>query len=287
MHRIRLIALDMDGTLLLSDHETVPQRNIDAICRAESIGIRVAISTGRMLEDAGDFIRRYHLPCMIMAGNGARASDGPLPEGNMLYAGNLDPQDAHKALDILLPSGFMVNGFEDGVVHSAGNVQGRKYHLVYRGLIEDRYGEESIRGAADRGLLKIFAIGDGFAGDLYDPKVEPVRKQLQAALPHLPITSSGAGNLELTSPEAGKGKTLKRVAEHFGLSAENVMAVGDAGNDLSMLEYAYHSVAMGNATPEVQAACRYQTGTNDECGVAQIIEQVIEAVLASRGENHE
>lgn len=286
MHRIRLIALDMDGTLLLSDHETVPQRNIEAICRADRLGIRVAISTGRMLEDAGDFIRRYHLPCMIMAGNGARASDGPLPEGKILYASNLEPCDAHKALDILLPSGFMVNGFEDGVVHSAGDVRGRKYHLVYRGLIEDRYGEESIRAAADRGLLKIFAIGDGFAGDIYDPKIEPTRRQLEAALPHLPITSSGAGNLELTSPDAGKGKTLERIAAHYGLARENVMAVGDAGNDLSMLEYAYHSVAMGNATPEVKAACRYTTATNDECGVAQIIEKVIDAVLADRSDLH-
>lgn len=286
MHRIRLIALDMDGTLLLSDHETVPQRNIEAICRADRLGIRVAISTGRMLEDAGDFVRRYHLPCIIMAGNGARASDGPLPEGKILYASNLDPRDAHKALDILLPSGFMVNGFEDGVVHSAGDVRGRKYHLVYRGLIEDRYGEESIRAAADRGLLKIFAIGDGFAGDIYDPKIEPTRRQLEAALPHLPITSSGAGNLELTSPDAGKGKTLKRIAAHYGLTRENVMAVGDAGNDLSMLEYAYHSVAMGNATPEVKAICRYTTATNDECGVAQMIEKVIDAVLADRGDLH-
>ena len=286
MHRVRLIALDMDGTLLLSDHETVPERNVEAIQRADSLGIRVAISTGRMLEDASDFIRRYNLPCMIMAGNGARAIDGPMPEGKILYAGNLDPCDAHKALDILLPSGFMVNGFEDGVVHSAGDVRGRKYHLVYRGLIEDRYGEESIRAAADRGLLKIFAIGDGFAGDLYDPRIEPTRKKLEEALPHLPITSSGAGNLELTSPDAGKGKTLERVAQYYGLTRENVMAVGDAGNDLSMLQYAYHSVAMGNATSEVLSACRYTTATNDECGVALIIEKVINEVLKAQGENN-
>lgn len=277
-----MIALDMDGTLLLSDHHTVPQRNADAIRRAHSLGIHVVISTGRMLEDASDFIKRYNLPCMIISGNGARASDGPLPEGKILYASNLLPQDAHTALDILLPSGFMVNGFEDGVVHSAGNVCGRKYHLVERGLIEDRYGEESIRAAADRGLLKIFAIGDGFAGDLYDPRVEPVRRALEKALGHLPITSSGAGNVELTSADAGKGKALAYMAGLLGLTRENVMAVGDAGNDLSMLEYAYHSVAMGNAVPEVHAACRYTTASNDECGVAQIIERVIEAVLADR-----
>ena len=55
---------------------------------------------------------------------------------------------------------------------------------------------------------------------------------------------------------------------------------------MNMLEYAYHSVAMGNATQQVREHCRYLTATNDECGVAQIIEQVIEHVLADRGETH-
>ena len=56
------------------------------------------------------------------------------------------------------------------------------------------------------------------------------------------------------------------------------MAVGDEENDLSMLQYAYHSVAMGNASEAVRRVCRYVTATNDECGVARIIERV----LASR-----
>ena len=63
----------------------------------------------------------------------------------------------------------------------------------------------------------------------------------------------------------------------MGITREEVMAVGDAGNDLNMLEYAYHSVAMKNARPEVLAACRYTTASNEEYGVARIIEQVLSA----------
>lgn len=283
MHRVRLIALDMDGTLLLSDHWTIPDRNVQAIRRAHEAGIRVVISTGRMVEDASDFIRRYDLPCMIIAANGARASTGPMPEGEWIYRCSLKPEDAHKALDILMPTGLMINGFEDGYVHSVGGKEGSKYHLVSRGLIQDRYGEQTIRQAADRGILKLFAMGDGFAGDLYDPRVEPARRAVEAELSHLQICSSGPGNVEITSADAGKGKALERVAAMLGLCREQVMAVGDAGNDMNMLEYAYHSVSMGNAVPEVLAACRYTTGTNDECGVAQIIEQVIEQVTAAKG----
>lgn len=275
MRRVRLIALDMDGTLLMSDHHTLPQRNIDAIREADRKGIRVAISTGRMVEDASDFVRRYDLPCMIIAANGARACSGPMPGGEMLYRCRFVPEDAHAALDILMPSGLVIHGFEDGIVNTVDNGSGRKYHLVYRGLIEDRYGETELRRAADRGLMKLFAVGDGFAGDVYDPRVEPVREQLKRALPHLQITSSAPGNIEIMPPDAGKGTALAHVAKTLGLARENVMAVGDADNDLSMLDYAYHSVAMGNAAPELRARCRYVTAANDECGVAQIIERVI------------
>lgn len=277
MNRVRLIALDMDGTLLASDHHTVPQENIEAIRRADAMGIRVAISTGRMVEDASDFIRRHDLPCMIVAANGARACTGPMPGGAWLYRCNLDPADAHRVLDLLMQTGLAIHGFEDGVVNTVDNGSGKKYHLVYRGLIEDRYGEKEIRKAADRELMKIFAVGDGFAGDVYDPRVEPVRRRLMEEMPHLQITSSAPGNVEIISPQAGKGTALSHVAAQLGLTRENVMAVGDAGNDLNMLEYAYHSVAMANATDDVLACCRYVTASNDDCGVARIIEKVMEA----------
>jgi len=277
MNRVRLIALDMDGTLLASDHHTVPRENIEAIMRAHGMGIRVAISTGRMVEDASDFIRRHDLPCMIVAANGARACSGPVPGGEWLYRCNLDPADSHRALDLLMETGLAIHGFEDGIVNTVDNGSGKKYHLVYRGLIEDRYGEAEIRRAADRGIMKLFAVGDGFAGDVYDPRVAPVREKLLKEMPHLQITSSAPGNVEIISPLAGKGTALSHVANSLGLTHENVMAVGDAGNDLNMLHYAYHSVAMGNATLDVLACCRYRTASNDECGVAKIINRVIAA----------
>ena len=79
-----LLSVDFDRTLTAPD-SSIPQRNIDAIRKADSLGIRVAISTGRMIEDASDFIRRYDLPCMLIAANGARAASGPMPGGEMLY----------------------------------------------------------------------------------------------------------------------------------------------------------------------------------------------------------
>lgn len=280
MNPVRLIALDMDGTLLLSDHRTLPQGNIEAIRRADAAGIRVCICTGRMLEDASDFIHRLGLPCMIIAANGARASDGPLPEGHVLLRRSFTPSDAHRVLDALLPFGLMVNGFEDGLVSTVQDGTGRVYHLVERGLMPVRYGEEALRAAANRGLMKIFAVGRGSGiGDDDDARIASAREAVRAALPQAQITSSAPGNLEIMPEGVSKGTALTAVASSMGLTRKNVMAVGDAANDLSMLEVAAYSVAMGNATREVLAACRYRTATNDELGVAKIIDRVLDGSL--------
>ena len=279
MKRVKLIALDMDGTLLLGDHWTIPQENVDAIRRAEAAGIRVCINTGRMFEDASDFVSRYALPCAIISGDGTRVHTGAAKSGERVFCRNLAPGDAKRAIELSLESGLTIHAFEDGFVNSVIGERGTPYHLLERGLIGVRYGEEELFAAADRGLLKIFVVSEGFAGSVFSEKVPPLREKLKLELPHLEISSSGLGNIEIVSAEAGKGRALDAYARMLGLTREEVMAVGDAGNDLNMLEYAVHSVAMANARPEVLAACRYTTGSNEACGVAQIIN----CVLAAQG----
>ncbi len=277
MKRVKLIALDMDGTLLRSDHWTIPQQNIDAIRRAQAAGVHVCINTGRMLEDASDFLKRYDLNCTIISGDGTRICTGLVGVGDVIFRQNLAVEDAKRAIELSLASGLTIHAFEDGVVNTVIGENGAPYHLLERGLIGVRYGEAALYEAAERGLLKIFVVSEGFAGSVYSDKVPPLREKLREMLPHLEISSSGAGNIEIVSQDAGKGRALAVLAQRLGLGAEEVMAVGDAGNDLNMLEYAYHSVAMANAKPEILSACRYTTESNEECGVARIIERVLTA----------
>lgn len=273
MHRIKIIALDMDGTLLASDHWTIPQDNVDAILRAHAAGICICICTGRMLEDASDFARRMNLPCMLIACNGTRAADGLLPGAHVFWKCGFDSCDAHAALDILLSSRLSVNALEDGLVTTVTPDKRWKYHLVKRGLVKAAYGAEAIRAAADRSVMKFFAVADAAS----EQELIQVRKLLKEKLPHLIVTSSNSNNIELMPPLAGKGAALEAMVKHLGFCREEVMAIGDAPNDLSMLEYAWHSVAMGNADEDIQKICRYVTLSNDECGVARMIERVLDA----------
>lgn len=283
MKRVRLIALDMDGTLLSSDHQTVPRENIDAIRRADAAGICVCICTGRMLEDASDFITSLQLPCMIIACNGTRISDGPLPKGHILYRCSFEPQDAKRVLDLVLPYRIMINGFEDGRVNTVAFAPDQHYHLTDRGLIDASYGEKAIYEAAQRGIMKFYISADGYAGANTSKHIEDARKAIKSAFPELQITQSAPGNIEIMPKDANKGTALAFLAQSLDLKREQVIAMGDAENDLSMLEYAYHSVAMANGTEKIKSVCRYQTMSNDECGVAKMIDRVLE-VMESQNE---
>ncbi len=274
--RVLLIALDMDGTLLASDHETMPADNIAAIRRADAAGVRVAISTGRMLEDVSDFINRLQLPCMIIAGNGARVSDGPMPGGHILVRRDLAATDAQRAAEILLSHELIVNAFEDGLISTVNQGTLWHYHLVTRGLIRERTGVQALREATSHDVIKLLAMSQ--TGENHDDiQIDQALSEIRKALPHVQVVRSAPGNIEVISPDAGKGAGLAALACKLHLPRECVMAVGDEENDLSMLQFAFHSVAMGNAAQTVKAICRYQTATNDECGVARIIERVCEA----------
>jgi len=90
---------------------------------------------------------------------------------------------------------------------------------------------------------------------------------------HYNIMKSAPFYLEILHKQADKGAGLKKLADKLGIKAENVMAIGDQGNDMAMVAYAGVGVAMGNAIPELKAIAQYVTSTNEEDGVAQAIEK--------------
>jgi len=100
---------------------------------------------------------------------------------------------------------------------------------------------------------------------------ETARSEIAAAFPEILVTSSFRNNLELNAADADKGRALLSLAQHLSIPAADTIAFGDSSNDLRMLRAAGTSVAMGNAAPEVRAACDYVTETNDRDGVAAFL----------------
>jgi len=105
--------------------------------------------------------------------------------------------------------------------------------------------------------------------------LDKARQELQL-LPGLAISSSGAGNLEITDINAQKGIAVETYAKSKGISMKDVMVIGDNYNDLSMMVRAGHSVAMGNAPAAIKVACTEITTTNEHDGVGLAIEAILQ-----------
>jgi Cof subfamily protein (haloacid dehalogenase superfamily) len=114
-----------------------------------------------------------------------------------------------------------------------------------------------------------------FGSSMNHLKLEQAREALKE-IPNIAVSSSGAGNLEITSIHAQKGIAVERYANSKGISMENVMVIGDSYNDLSMMERAGHAVAMGNANADIKAACKTVTTTNEHDGVGLAIEAILQ-----------
>ena len=93
------------------------------------------------------------------------------------------------------------------------------------------------------------------------------------------IVVSAADNLELTEPGVNKGASLAGLMERLGLVPEEVMAIGDSGNDVSMLSYAGLPAAMGNADPQLKALAKLVLPTNEEDGVAWALDRLTAGTL--------
>ena len=269
--RIRLIALDMDGTTFNSRKE-ITNRTRRTIAEAVERGIQVFPATGRP---------KSYLPQEIMSIPGvhyASTSNG---------ASIIDMNKEAPLYEDLIPAERMpdiIRRIKDLPVI---------IELFYKGAC---YCDRSTLPVIEQILQERPSVQNGQAPEIYEagifarPLQDPfpvekvhlifsdlkIRKEIMDFYQKeniLDVTSAFAENLELTSKTATKSNALLRLAGILGISQEETMAIGDSFNDLDMLGAAGTSVAMGNAEPEIKETADLITKTNDEDGVAWAIEK--------------
>ena len=262
---IRLIATDIDGTLL-DKKGRIPERNLRAIHLAQEKGITVAISSGRFPENVYILLEEYGLRCPIIGDNGGRLTDESL---HVLADHVMDTKAAQQVLDILLSFGSEYFIFGDRmictssaeVVHHSELSQGvRMKELGFTYF----HGTEEAHQAVKHSVHKFFVFDN--------VPLEPVRRALQQ-VDGILLTRSGIHNIEVMPAGVDKSSGIRDMAELLGVSMDQVMALGDEGNDIPMLRAAGYGVAMGNASEEAKAAARFVTDTNENCGFAKAIER--------------
>lgn len=266
MPKVDLICLDLDGTLM---HDLmVSPVNHEALEEAQRAGIRVAIVTGRPYVFARELMRSKGLTVTVMAANGAQSVD--MKTGEELILRRMAPAAARRLIAYAGEHGILIHVFTSkGFASSAEDRAILQYRNVNRGLPPEERMEVVV--ADHRTLLENYGE-DALKVTLMEDDPEKLfRLQRELSGEDAQGERSWHNMLEFMGRGMCKGWAVKKLAEKLSIPLERVMAVGDHENDLTMIEAAGVSVAMGNAIDSVKAAARHTTLTCLEDGVAHAI----------------
>ena len=266
MEKIRLIALDIDGTLV-DDEKRLPPANREALEAAQAAGVRVAIASGRMTPRIESIEELLGIDCIIVAYNGAKVVT-PRSEGRNTISHQPLPADvANFFIGYSHDNGHLLNFYHDDVLYAQEGEDRRRFMEIYAGRTGAEYNVsadlERFRGQQP---TKLILLADPAERDrLHDQFCDEFGERAF-------ITKSDPEYLEIMAPGVHKGSGLATMAAHYGLTTDEVMGVGDAENDLGLLEEAGLGVAVANADPRVKAIANEETQpTNNDAAVAEAI----------------
>lgn len=268
----RLIALDLDGTLLNSQKELTP-RNCDALYRAAEQGIHIVPTTGRFYGGMPEVIRDLPFIRYCITINGAEVRD--LQTGEVIYKAEIPCRQAVELMEYLDQFPVIYDCYQDNDAFMTASLKAQTDAVV-----ENPHSRELIhRLRKPVPELKAFLLERGravqkvqfFTRD--EDALQHLREELPRRFPQILAANSLPQNLELNHIRANKGEALLALAKHLHIPREETLAFGDGDNDITMLQMAGLGVAMENACLTALAAADTTTASCDEDGVALGIEQ--------------
>lgn len=261
---IRLAALDLDGTLLRED-KTISNYTFSVIQKLIGEGLLIVPATGRNLPGMKDNILKIPRIPYAICSNGAQVFR--LRDKKLIYEAPIFTKDALAVIRYLeqYPTCLYIHT-DQGTRRSANwrEMTLTKHFPFIR--FEDREIVDLTEFIL-KNKCKVIKIG----AFVLDDDAFRELSQKGSPLPSVAQFRTGEGILELNSSAASKAQGLNALCSHLGISASQILAIGDNGNDLSMLRMAGISAAMGNGGGDVKAAARFVTGTNEEDGAAAFL----------------
>ena len=263
----KLIALDMDGTLL-NEEKQISSANYEAIQKARESGVKVVLASGRPLVGFKRYLEELNLVSendYAVAFNGALVQSS---EGNEIVSKTTLTLEDYKYL-YELSKELKVNIHaltEEGVISPKDS----KYTRL-EAEMNDISSEiiDVCDVTEDTTIVKVMFIDEP---DLIEEIIEKIPENLKEKYT---IVRSAPFFLEFLHKSVNKGVGVAALAEKLNIKPEEVICIGDAGNDIHMIKYAGLGVAMGNAFPEVKRVANFITKTNEQDGVAHIINKFI------------
>jgi len=262
--KYKLLAADMDGTLLNSD-SIITQRTREALFRAIENGVLFVPSTGRPMSGMRAILSAFDFDLPMILFNGAQAVTAKT--GRVLFSQGLDFQCAEVIFAQGAGRGYPIVAWAgERLFVSCENEAITEYRRKSGAALHVAADMEPLRPLGVTKMLWIIPPGDGPRCCAEMEALLGGRVNCHTSCPHL---------MEFVDAGASKGLALAAIGAAYGIAREEMIAVGDGWNDVSMLEYAGLGVAMGNAPEEIKAICQHVTLGNDEDGVAAVIERYL------------
>ena len=267
---IRMIAVDLDGTLLTDDKQ-ISEVNRETLRKAAEKGVYVILSTGRAWPGAKGFAAELGLGLPVITSNGAMIVDSATEK--ILYQRDMETETAFSVI-------------EEGVRRGTSQIiwsRNRLYGLPVNERLQDygrRFGKMTPQPAPlalleEEGISKVLWYDTPENITAWEKELAPREDRSLEAFPNTKVVTSSPTFLEFFHSGVSKATAIRTVAAQFGVAKEEIAAIGDADNDLPMLAEAGTAIAMGNATDRVKNTADQITEDNEHDGVALAIRKLL------------
>lgn len=267
----KLVAIDLDGTLTDSQ-KLLPKANRLALLQLQQRGVRLALASGRptygirhladelQMEQYHGYILAYNGGCIVECTSGEEIAARTLPR-------ELLPSLFEKSIE--LQAAIITYDDARDTILSAPSGRGNKW-IEHEAWLNNQMTLRFVNNfvdAAPAKLPKCLMVGE-------PEQIAEIEPTMRAAFPQLDVYRSSPFFLEIVPKGIDKAASLETLCQSMEITRDNVVAIGDGYNDLSMVQYAGIGVAMANACDEVKAAADFVSLSNDECGVAYAIHEL-------------
>lgn len=262
---IRCVALDLDDTLLSSDL-TISSENQAAIRKATQAGIKVLLASGRMVQSMKPYAKILGLDLPLIAYNGAIVQEAD--SGKILYHRPVSSDLALRVVAIFREAGIHLNAYLNDELYMDQLTEYGQIYAGRAGVVPHAVGDlcPLLMKEAPHKLL-----GFGEVEEIDNIQLRLIREFGDS----LEFVKSKPTYLEILTPGVSKGSALQTLVQSWGMDCNQVMAIGDAPNDVSMIRWAGVGVAIGNAAPELKEVASFVVADHDHHGVAEAMEKII------------
>lgn len=271
----KMILIDVDGTLVRDDL-TIPKENIRAIREAKEKGIMIVLSTGRQFISAKMYAKEVGLTDPIVSSNGAYVASHD--EKDIYYEASIDKEDILSADELVKPHGFYwIFQNHDTMFAEDLDEYIATFERPHKGVpftdrinvekIDENYTIEDLVVDHDHEIHKGFIF-------LNDEKVDDIERKLKENK-NISVVKPTSTIVEITHKNADKGRAALSLARAYNIKPEEIMCLGDSGNDVTMFKSVGFPIAMGNAVDKLKEIAKHITDTNENNGVAKAIDKFI------------